>query len=184
MYIDRIYYPVETLGYGKRLGVWTIGCPHHCKNCSNPELQDINSNKSIKVNDVIKIIQQFKYKIDGITITGGDPFYQYNDLLDLLIKINSIELFDVLVYTGYTMEEIIKLNYTEALKYIGVLIDGRYEVEFDNGVGMAGSQNQKVYILKDELSIRYANFKQEKRKSQLVNYNGELWSIGIPIKIN
>ena len=45
MYIDRIMFPVLTLGYGQRVGIWTLGCPRKCHKCSNPELQDINTKK-------------------------------------------------------------------------------------------------------------------------------------------
>jgi anaerobic ribonucleoside-triphosphate reductase activating protein len=182
MQIDRIYYPVETPGYGKRLGIWTIGCPHNCNNCSNPELQNINTDKDIVIDDLAKIIWRFKDKIDGVTITGGDPFYQYAALLDLLKTISNIGIIDVLVYTGYTLNEIKKLNWVEALEYIGVLVDGKYETKLDNGIGIIGSQNQEVYILKAQLKEKYADFKFKERKSQIVNYNGELWSIGIPKK--
>ncbi len=45
MQIDRVLFPITTLGPGNRIGIWTIGCPHKCYNCSNPELWDANVNK-------------------------------------------------------------------------------------------------------------------------------------------
>ena len=47
MEIDRILYPVESLGPGKRVVVWTIGCSKHCKNCSNKELWEKNNKKDV-----------------------------------------------------------------------------------------------------------------------------------------
>ena len=180
MYIDRIYYPVKTLGYGKRLGIWTLGCPHHCDYCSNPELQGIITDKDIDLTDIFKIIVQLKDKIDGITITGGDPFFQYKDLLDLLKMIDKLGIEDVLVYTGYTMKELMKTYRTEALKYLGAIVDGKYDRNYDNGLGIMGSQNQKLYVLKEKLKPRYSDFTTKPRVSEIVNYDGELWSIGIP----
>ncbi|MDD6914748.1 MAG: 4Fe-4S cluster-binding domain-containing protein, partial [Eubacteriales bacterium] len=49
----RVLFPITTLGPGNRIGIWTIGCPHKCYNCSNPELWDANVNKDINVSDLV-----------------------------------------------------------------------------------------------------------------------------------
>ena len=38
MYLDRILYPVTSLGPGKRLCIWVSGCNARCEGCANPEL--------------------------------------------------------------------------------------------------------------------------------------------------
>ncbi len=179
--IDRLFYPVKTLGYGKRLGIWTIGCPRQCKNCSNPELQTTQPDKTVSVEFIIERIEQFRDKIDGITITGGDPFYQPEPLKELLAKIRFLGIEDILVYTGYTFEEIQK-NYVlnQLLPYIGVLIDGPYIDELNDNMSIRGSSNQNIYILKDSLSERYRNVDNWERESQLVLSDNRLYAIGIP----
>ena len=105
MQIDRLLYPITSLGPGERLVIWTVGCSKHCPHCANPELWQSNPAKDIDVNKLYDlIIQSVKGKrIDGITITGGDPMEQISELTKLLTLLNEITD-DILVYTGYTVE--------------------------------------------------------------------------------
>ena len=106
MQIDRVLYPITTLGPGERLVIWTIGCSKHCHKCANPELWHENPDKNIDVFELVGIIKQAtdNRTIDGVTITGGDPFEQIEELNKLLSFFREITD-DVLVYTGYTTEE-------------------------------------------------------------------------------
>lgn len=183
MQVARVYYPVETLGYGRRLGIWTVGCPRRCRNCSNPELQVEDPSQMIEIDDLREIIQHYLPQIDGITITGGDPLFQSQALHELLTICDELGVADVLVYTGYTMKEISESSSLRPLlSHIGVLIDGPYIEEKNDSVGIRGSSNQKIYILNKELEPRYKNVSDWKRKSQTVIANGIIYAIGIPIK--
>ena len=86
MLIDRILYPITALGPGKRLAIWTIGCSKHCFNCANPELWERDKRRDIDIAGLSKAIHDSLQGccVDGITITGGDPLEQVDDLLDLL----------------------------------------------------------------------------------------------------
>ena len=107
MYIARILYPVEVLGPGKRIGIWFCGCPHKCKGCSNPELWEFQERYKTSLNTIKELINKIcvNNSADGFTITGGDPFYQENELVELLGYLKTINE-DILVYTGYKKEEI------------------------------------------------------------------------------
>jgi len=128
MYIDRILAPIETLGPGNRLVIWVKGCSKKCKGCANPELWSFENSKSYSVDDIFKIIQNIfsQNRIDGVTISGGDPLEQKEQLLVLLKKLNALTQ-DILVYTGYTMDELNRLLSQEEMmdleNYIAVLID-------------------------------------------------------------
>ena len=58
MYIARILYPVETLGPGKRIGIWFCGCSKACKGCSNPELWQRQEKYRISIDSILKLIHQ------------------------------------------------------------------------------------------------------------------------------
>ena len=89
-----------------------------------------------------------------MTISGGDPLEQPMEIFSLLEKISLLDLKDgVIVFTGYTLEEIKKdCQLEKCLKYIDVLIDGRYIDEKRISSNLAGSSNQEFYFLSDKIS--------------------------------
>ena len=185
MQIDRILYPVTTLGPGERLVIWTVGCSRKCPKCANPELWRKNPDKEINVFALVSLLKNALEKriIDGITITGGEPFEQSGDLSLLLPLLKGITN-DVLLYTGYTLEELCNLL-TEAeiaviKRYVAVLIDGAYLNENnDNECVLRGSSNQNIIYFNRTKTEVYANYLKMGRKVQNVFYNGKMVSVGI-----
>lgn len=182
MQIDRVLYPVTTLGPGKRIGIWTIGCPHRCYNCSNPELWETDQNKEVKVENLMLSLSQYTSVADGVTITGGDPFFQPDELYHLLNELRNCGFTDILVYTGYKIADLSK-KYSDILNLIDVIIDGPYIDSQNNNIGLKGSVNQKIYILNTKLKETYKDINIQKRRRQNFVSNGKIISVGIPTKI-
>lgn len=182
MQIDRVLFPITTLGPGNRIVIWTVGCPHKCYKCSNPELWDLDEDKEIAVSDLVLNISKYRYEADGITITGGDPFFQGDELYKLLKELRRFEFKDILVYTGYSYESLIEKN-KKALSLIDVLIDGRYIDDLNNDIGILGSSNQNIIILNSNLKEKYEGFSTIERKRQNFIYKDKIISVGIPKKI-
>lgn len=185
MYIDRILAPIETLGPGNRLVIWVKGCSKHCKGCANPELWSVENCKSYSVEDVFHIIENvFKENsLDGVTISGGDPLEQKEEILELLRRLNTLTQ-DILVYTGYTMNELDGILSNEEMQMfqnnIAVLIDGRYEEQLNHkDVVLRGSSNQQIIYFKDAYKERYEKYLLEGRKIQNVYMGKRLVSVGI-----
>lgn len=185
MQVDRIYYPVLTLGCGRRVGIWTIGCPHACPGCSNPELWDCDPARDIPVPEIMQMITAGKGKIDGVTITGGEPFLQKQELHALVRAIKASVTDDIMVYTGYTLKQLQEFedsSVNSILSSITVLIDGIYQDALNDGVGLRGSANQQVHIM----DPRYERFRpvleSGRRQVQNVHYGNNLFSVGIPMK--
>lgn len=188
MQIDRILYPVTSLGPGKRAVIWTIGCNRRCVNCANPELWEFNTKKDLSLEEIYSIIKTINEKslIDGITITGGEPFEQANELRELLGRIKPITE-DILVFSGYTLDQL-KGQYDRSIDYIldniAVLVDGEYmDEKNDNRSVLRGSMNQQIHTLKSKFSGKYRNYILSGRKIQNVFYNNNLISVGIHNKI-
>ena len=180
--IGRLWYPVNTLGYGKRLGVWFQGCRKNCNGCLSPEFQSEEENTLYTANEILETVSECE-KIDGLTISGGEPFDQEEGLLELIRLFSERYTKDILVYTGYTIEELQdKKSETigQILKNIAVLIDGTYIEEKNGGVGLMGSSNQNIHVFR--YKERYADAKFQKREFQCVLLNDRLWLIGIPPK--
>lgn len=185
MYIDRVLNPIETLGPGKRLVIWTKGCSKHCNNCANPELWDTSTATNYDVEKIEKIIRNIYLNdsFDGVTISGGDPLEQKEDILALL-KILHEMTEDIIVYTGYTFEELQKKwnenEINELKSLIAVLIDGPYVDKLNaKECVLRGSSNQRIIFFKDKYREIYENYMNEGRKIQNVFMNDKMISVGI-----
>jgi len=185
MQIDRILYPITTLGPGERLVIWTIGCSKHCHKCANPELWHKDPSKDIDVLELAKTIGQTinKQIIDGVTITGGDPLEQITELNKLLSVLKKITN-DVLVYTGYTIEEaktvLSKSEWETMEQHASVLIDGIYIDELnDNKCTLRGSSNQNIVYFDEAKKEMYSAYLKKGRTIQNVFYNEKMISVGI-----
>lgn len=191
MYIDRILYPITTLGPGNRLVIWTKGCSKHCENCANPELWDVGSSRNVSVDEVFQIIMNIHKEtpIEGVTISGGDPLEQVEDVLDLIVRIKKNIVEDILVYTGYYYKDIKNVWDKEVIdkieNNIGVLIDGPYIDEQNKDyLTLSGSENQNIIFFNQALKDKYDKYIQKGRKIQNVYMGSKLISVGIHSKNN
>lgn len=163
MYIARLLYPVKVLGPGDRVGIWMSGCGRRCRGCGNPELWKQQDSQRISLENLKKLLEPLRdnYKIEGFTVTGGDPFYQPEALEELLPYIRGIHK-DILVYTGYEYQEI-RERYSHLLSYIAVLIDGRYIEEQNHGAVLRGSDNQKIIFIDSAYKQKYVSYLEQER---------------------
>ena len=177
MYVARILYPVKVLGPGERIGIWFCGCPRRCEGCSNPELWNFQEKYKTSPETVLSLIEKIsaKNKVDGFTITGGDPIFQAGDLLRLLDGIKKISD-DIIIYTGYLKSEVPQ----EILKNIAVLIDAPYIQSRNNNCILRGSDNQTIYILKEKYRATYEKYLSS-TENQIQNFatNDGYISVGI-----
>ena len=148
-------------GPGNRFVLWTQGCSKGCSECFNPETWSTNVYKEYSPIELFNIIQNFE--VDGITISGGDPLEQEDELLELLMLLSSIRLRKgIILFSGFTRAEISSSPIREAcLKYIDVLIDGRYEKNLKVDFSLRGSSNQEFYFFSDKISRDELFFDQE-----------------------
>ena len=184
MKIDRLLFPIETLGPGKRLVIWTKGCSKHCYRCANPELWDAENAREISVKELAGIIHNIHSQtpVEGLTFTGGDPLEQAEELLELLTELKDI-IPDILVYTGYTYEEL-KADWPEEMlkrleQYVSVLIDGPYIDEKNNACPLRGSDNQEIYFFDKNYEAQYRDYLARDREIQNVYMGNRLISVGI-----
>jgi len=138
-------------GPGKRFVIWFQGCTIQCKGCFNSKFWDVNGGEFMEVEKIFGLILNAhkNEKIEGVTFTGGEPLDQAKNIIHLARKIKSINL-TIVCYTGYLFGEIINgivpFGY-ELLKYVDILIDGKFIEEEKAPLLWRGSRNQKVYFL-------------------------------------
>lgn len=184
MIIGRILSPVHALGPGSRVGLWVKGCSKKCPGCMSTDLQP-RDGENIDANNLADVVLQLA-KMNGvkaITISGGDPFEQSDALKELLISIRGF-FEDILVYTGYTLNEIKQgvsgQSGIDCLSLIDVLIDGRYE-ETNNisGCVLRGSSNQNIIFLNQSIEGVYTEYMKMGRMVETFQHGDEMVVVGI-----
>ena len=176
--LNRLYYPVTSLGDGRRLGVWFQGCKKRCPDCMSPEMQPFTSD-TVAMEDVLARIPG-DIAPDGMTVSGGEPFDQPTALRLLVAWFLDHHTDDILVYTGYAIEELRARSDRDTdwvLSHIAALADGAYDKEQNTGVGLMGSANQRLHVFRRH--ERYLDFSSRPRRMQCVDEQGQLFLIGV-----
>lgn len=140
-------------GPGIRLTIFTQGCPHHCPGCHNPQTHDPNGGSWGDTEDILQAAAENPL-LDGITLSGGDPFMQPVSCLALAEGAHKLGL-NVWTYTGYTWEALWAENDPEKLallKETDVLVDGPFLLaERSLELRYKGSKNQRTIDVKKSL---------------------------------
>ena len=182
MYLDRVLYPVTALGPGKRAVIWTSGCDRHCPGCADPELWDRHPEQAISVERLTEILVSLSARgIDGITLTGGEPFDQAQELAALLDALPFAA--DVTAFSGYTLEQLQEDPVRMVLlERIDVLIDGPYIESQNDGIApMRGSVNQRIHYLDPAVRPMYEAYLSKGRQIENFIYDYKTVSVGIHV---
>lgn len=124
-------------GEGARYVVFVQGCKHHCDGCQNPETWSFNGGVKVEVKSIADDFKTRKL-LDGITLSGGDPFFQQEECVRLIKLLSPV---NVWIYTGFEYEEI---KDTELASLADVVVTGRFVKELACEGKMYGSSNQKI----------------------------------------
>lgn len=148
----------EANGPGVRSVIWVQGCTLGCVGCINPWSWDKNSSAA-KDMTAAEILDLVLHDVEGISISGGEPFQQPKGLALLLAAAKARRL-STLVFTGYSLWEIddssreesaeVTLAKRVALNNIDILVAGRYvQSQRRQDLPLIGSSNQTVHFLTD-----------------------------------
>ena len=139
-------------GPGLRLAIFAQGCPHHCPGCHNPESHDFAGGSDM---DTEKIIARMDANplLDGITLTGGEPFEQ-PDACRILADAAHARGLNVWAYSGYTFEQLCAVpEKRRLLEACDVLVDGPFLLaERSLDLRFRGSKNQRVLKVSELLA--------------------------------
>lgn len=140
-------------GDGLRVVLWLSGCRHHCLGCQNPLTWDPEDGLLFDEAAKREVEAQLeKPYISGVTLSGGDPLFPGNakEVTEYCRRLKERFLQKTIwIYTGEVWEDI---RNWEVMRYIDVLVDGRFEREKqDNKLHWRGSANQRVIAVQESL---------------------------------
>lgn len=131
-------------GPGIRFVVFAQGCPHHCDGCHNPATHDFNSGNLVAIETILDEMKKNPL-LDGITLSGGEPFEQPEAFCELARRSQELG-YHVMAYTGYTYETLLaKKDQRRLLENTDLLVDGKFEMAQKSlMLKFRGSQNQRI----------------------------------------
>lgn len=144
----------EAEGPGRRFAVWVQGCTLRCPGCCNPEM--FSSVGGVLV-DPLELGARIASApgLEGVSVLGGEPFQQATAVAALCRVVQAAGR-TVMVYSGYTLEELRAQRAPEVSELLGtvdVLADGRFERDNpERRRRWLGSANQRLHFL----TSRYA----------------------------
>lgn len=139
-------------GYGCTL--FTSGCIHNCKGCFSPQTHNFTFGRQFTKETeeyIMNVYKQSNGNLSRFTLCGGDPLHPNNakclmDFMDRFTK--EFPKIKIWAYTGYTIEELYERD-EKLLKYIDILIDGKFELCKKNlKCQYRGSENQRIIEVK------------------------------------
>lgn len=174
-------------GPGKRCLVHFQGCALKCKFCFNPESWSFEENKKISVLSLAtRILIRVSSGMEGLTISGGEPFAQPKALLDLLeiLHQNGCPFTKgVIIFSGFNKMELENIpEYKKISRYVDLIVSGRFEHDKRIYSSLRSSSNQeyiwnprknrgKDLISEDELN---------EQSVEIILDNGRLTVTGFP----
>ena len=132
-------------GPGFRLAVFVQGCPHGCPGCHNPQTHDFEGGAWMNTADVVDMALENPL-LDGITLSGGEPFCQPLPCADIARQAHAAGL-NVWSYSGFTFEQLFNgdAGQRELLAQLDVLVDGPFVLEKRTlELRFRGSSNQRL----------------------------------------
>ena len=181
--ISRIHFPVTTLGPGRRLGIWFQGCSIRCEGCVSADTWGFDRGTTT-VADLIDQVSPWLRDAEGITISGGEPFDQAEALLQLLRGLPLSKDQDVLLFSGYPMDALVKSKVLGS-GLVDALISEPFVAGSAQTLRLRGSDNQHLNLLTERGLRKFAEYDRPLRESEraldvMFDADGSVWLAGIP----
>jgi anaerobic ribonucleoside-triphosphate reductase activating protein len=188
--LNKAHFPVEVLGHGRRVGLWLQGCTIRCFGCISRDTWVADPNTAIEVDEVVAWIAGLPAgEVDGITISGGEPFDQPEALGDLLAAIDAWrgsqpQPVDVLCFSGRHFAEL-KSDFAPLLARLDAVVPEPFVQGAPTTLPLRGSANQSVIPLSPLGMARYSGAALDalgaQRERIQVDVDADaIWFIGIP----
>lgn len=190
--LNKAHYPVTSLGPGTRAGIWTQGCTIGCAGCVSQDTWPADPGTAVDVSALRAWLAGLPDPLDGITVSGGEPFEQPEALAALLewVRVWRRERpapVDVLVYSGYSLARL-RREHPALLDLCDAVLTGPYVERLNSpGLRWRGSGNQRLTALTDLGRERYEGTDAREETGaadappmQVAVADGRIWFIGVP----
>ncbi len=188
--INRAHFPVTVLGPGRRIGLWVQGCSIGCKGCVSRDTWAKDAGRLMPIAQLLQWCRDVAVSgLDGITISGGEPFEQPKALGALLDAMHAWREeagldFDILCYSGMPLRRLHE-RHAGLLSRLDALIPEPFVQSQPRTHAWRGSSNQPLVLLSERARVRYAEHVDDladvpQRRMQTMVDGERVWVVGIP----
>ncbi|MEI6412635.1 MAG: 4Fe-4S single cluster domain-containing protein [Pseudomonadota bacterium] len=186
--LHSLAYPVTALGPGRRLALWVAGCRRRCQGCITPTLQSPESGlpvaSAVLARRVLHLAAERPGALDGLTLTGGEPFDQASALVALMDRVMPhYPQWTVIAYSGDSLAALRRrsLACRALLARIDLLIDGPFRARQSARHPLAGSGNQRLWGLtgRGQILAKTSTIAASDQANLGLTAHGQDWLIGI-----
>ena len=156
---------IETLGTqdgpGIRMVIFTQGCLMRCVYCHNPDTLDLKGGIEMGIDELLeKALRQKRYfgKRGGVTVSGGEPTLQRQELCKLFLKLHKQGIHTCLDSNGLFLDADTRKLYTETDL---LLLDVKH---IDEG------QHYKLTGVSNEIPLACADYREHTGKAMWLRY--------------
>lgn len=148
--INRMHHPLTVLGHGVRAGIWLQGCTIGCAGCASRDTWDPAAGEAVEPAAIVRWLDSLSGPLDGITVSGGEPFQQPLALAALLARLDEWRRgrdrpADLLVFSGYSYARLsARSDCADALSRCDAVVAGPYVERRNRGTELRGSDNQEI----------------------------------------
>ena len=192
--INKIHWPVTALGPGRRLGIWFQGCSIGCPGCLSLDTWNTPEESWTTVQRVLEAVDApLRTGLDGVTISGGEPFDQPHALLELVRGLRVLvgshtgeedeRDLDILCYSGRPLGQL-RSHHRSVLIELDAVISDPFSEHRPTRLPWRGSANQRLTLLSDLARSRYTPdiVAGEQAALQFDVSDDGIWMIGVPRK--
>lgn len=182
--LSRVHFPITSLGPGQRLGIWFQGCSLRCQGCIAVDTW-APSKQKVSIKHLLQRIAPWLAQAQGISISGGEPFEQFDALKHLLQQLKQqAPALDILLFSGWRSAQLEPLL-PELAGLVDALISEPFEQQQKQTLALRGSDNQQLHLLTELGTTRFASYQrlrtaQDKKLDVMMDENGQMWLAGIP----
>lgn len=172
----------DILGPGRRVAVWTAGCPMRCPGCIEEPLQSVDAGQPWSPEELHARLLPFLRAFGAITFSGGEPLYHRKALFELLALAKQDAEVEVMLYTGYSAKRFLR-EYSEFHPLIDLCVAGPFVEQLHGDFLWRGSSNQEFLSpsgkYDEKTMLRWRNSRSS--GVQLHLEEGFCYTYGIPV---
>ena len=136
-------------GPGSRFIIFFSGCPLRCLFCHNPDTWDMNRGKLYDTDELIKealSCRSYWGKKGGITVSGGEPLFQLDFLIELLTKAKEKNINTCIDTSGacFTREGEWFTKFEKLMQVTDLLLMDIKHIDEDEHVKLTGKSGKNI----------------------------------------